>query len=261
MVRYLPVFGCVSTGIIYLGIGVIAILSFFKIKEGGADESSMLEFLDNFIVGKILVWIILLGTLSYIVWRIYESINDPYGYGNEVKGKVKRTGIALSTIADAFIAFSAIQVLLGAGNIQKDGKPLEQREIVSGLLQENLGSMLIISVGILVSVTALVQFFYGVTQGYRERLDIAHFGPKTKWTVHILAWLGYFARGIILGITGFFFVKAGIEENGQLVVNTDKAFDFIGDHVGPICFILVAFGTISYGVFMFVLGITYDTDD
>src|SRR5690554_751378 len=93
-VRYLPVFGCVSTAVIYLGLGLIALLSFFKVKQGGADESSMLEFLDNYIAGKIIVWIILLGTLCYIVWRIFESIKDPYEYGNGVKGIGKRTGIA-----------------------------------------------------------------------------------------------------------------------------------------------------------------------
>ncbi len=55
-------------------------------------------------------------------------------------------------------------------------------------------------------------------------------------------------------------VSTGIMENAEYVVNTDKAFDFIGDHVGHIYFILVAVGTLSYGIFMFVLGVTYDTD-
>src|SRR5690606_21710805 len=136
------------------------ILSFLKVKEGGADESSMLEFLDNFIVGEIFIWIILLGTLCYIIWRIFESIKDPYEYGSGLKGRGKRIGIALSTVADAFIAFSAIQVLLGAGNIQEDGQPQEQREMVGGILQEEVGAVLIISVGIIIALTALVQFFY-----------------------------------------------------------------------------------------------------
>lgn len=65
-IHYLPVYGCLATGVIYISIGVIAILSFLKIREGGADESSMLAVLNDFIVGKILVWIILLGTISYI---------------------------------------------------------------------------------------------------------------------------------------------------------------------------------------------------
>ncbi len=63
LIRYLPVFGCISTGLIYLGIGVVAILSFLKIKQGGADEGSLLAFLNSFLVGKILTGAILIGTI------------------------------------------------------------------------------------------------------------------------------------------------------------------------------------------------------
>src|SRR5690606_28780249 len=141
LVHSLPVFGCSSTELIYLGKGLNALLSLFKSKTGGADESSMLEFLNKFIIGQIIEWRNLVGTLSDIVWRIFESLKDPYEYGNEIKGISKRTVIALSTVADAFIAFSAIQVLLGTGNIQEDGQPQEQREIISGLLQEDMGAI------------------------------------------------------------------------------------------------------------------------
>jgi hypothetical protein len=256
-VHYLPIYGCVSTGLIYVGIGTVAILSFLRIKQGGADESSLLAFLNNYLIGKIFIWVILLGMVSYIVWRIYETYKDPYRYGTKPKGLAKRTGIALSSIADAFIAFSAVQVILGTGNIQEDGQPINQREMVSEILNENMGDLLIIGIGAIVAITAIIQFFYGVTKGYGERLDIAHFSKAKKNMIHILAWAGYFARGIILGIIAFFFIKAGIVENAELVVNTDKAFDFIGDHVGHVYFILVAIGTICYGLFMFALGITY----
>ena len=37
LIHYLPVYGCIATGIIYAGIGIIAILSFLKIRHGGAD--------------------------------------------------------------------------------------------------------------------------------------------------------------------------------------------------------------------------------
>ena len=253
-------YGCISTGIIYLGIGIIAILSFLNIKEGGADESSMMEFFDNLLVGKIGIWIILLGTVSYIIWRIYETVNDPYGYGKNWKGLGIRSGIALSTIADAFIVYTALQALLGTGNIQENGDPEEQRQLVTDILQENWGEWVIISIGFIVSFTALIQFIYGITQGYKERLDIGHLSQAKKKTVNILAWGGYFARGIILGIIGFFYIKAGILENADWVVNTDKAFNYIGEQIGHFYFILVALGTIFYGLFMFVLGVTYDTD-
>jgi hypothetical protein len=260
VIYYLPIYGCIATGIVYIAIGVIAILSFLKIRDGGADESSMLAVLNDFIIGKIFIWIILVGTVSYIIWRIYETITDPYGYGKELKGVAKRSGIALSTIADFLIVYSAIRVLAGTGNIQVNGQPEEEREMVATLLDANAGSLLVITLGSVVAITALVQFFYGVTRGYKERLDIDQYSKGITVTIHAFAWAGYFARGIILGITGFFYIKAGAFNDAQYVVNTDKAFDFIGDHVGHVYFILVAIGTICYGLFMWAQGLTYDRD-
>lgn len=258
LVHYLPVYGCFSTGLIYVAIGVIAILSFLRIKDGGADETSLLAYLNGYLAGKALIVIILLGTVSYIVWRIYETVKDPYEYGRDKTGMAKRTGIALSTVADAFIAYAAIEVLFGISNIQENGQPDELREVVRQMLRESWGDWLVIGIGAVVAVTAVVQFVYGITKGYGERLAIRHFPSGTKSLIHFLAWYGYAARGIVLGIIGFFFIKAGVVENARYVVNTDKAFDFIGDHVGHVYFILVAVGTICYGLFMFALGVTYE---
>jgi len=260
IIEYLPVYGCYSTGIIYLGIGVIAILSYLKIKKGGADESSLLAFLHDHLIGKIFFWMILLGTVCYIIWRIFETIQDPYAYGNDAKGIAKRSGIAMSTIPDILIVFAAIQILAGTGNVQVDGQPLELRHTVDEMLQKRRGDWLIIAIGAVTCLTALVQFFYGINRGYKERLDIKPFSTSFRRGVHFLAWAGYLARGIIVGIIGFFFIKAGVKESARYVVNTDKAFDFIGDHVGHVYFILVAIGTICYGLFMFAQGRLYDAD-
>ena len=260
-VHYLPLYGSISTGLIYLSIGVIAILSFLRLKDGGADESSLLAFLNDFFFGKILIGIIILGMAAFVFWRIFEAIKDPYLYGSKWKGVSRRIGIGLSSIADAFIAFAAVRILLNIGNVEEDGEPREQRETVAGLLSEDWGQTLILALGVIIAVTALIQFWYGVTQGYRERLDIAHFNKEKKQLIHLFAWMGYAARGIILGIIGFFLLKAGYLEEPGHVVNTDKAFDFLGDHVGNLPFVLVAMGTICYGLFMFAMGVTYDVDN
>lgn len=260
IVQYFPKYGCISTGIIYSAIGTLAILSFLKIRHGGADEGSLLALLNHMKAGKIFVWVILSGTVCYIIWRIYEAITDPYGYGGSLRGSLKRIGIALSTIADVLIVYAAIRILSGAADTPLDGKPTEVRNMVRAILKTQDGNWIIIATGLCVFGTAIVQFLYGVTRGYKERINIDRFNHLVKRLIHSFAWFGYFARGVILGIMGFFFVKAGLLHNPEYVVNTDKAFDFIGDHVGHLYFIIIAVGTICYGLFMFAQGATYDTD-
>ena len=259
-IHYLPIYGCISTGLSYTGVGVIAMLSFFNVREGGADENSMLAILNDAILGKILLWIIMLGAACYMVWRIYEAITDPYGYGKDLVGLGKRSGIALSTIADLLIVYAAIKVLLGVGDIQQSGEPHEEHEFVNKILTEGWGASAVTAIGIVVLMAAVIQFVYGVSGGYKERLDIDHYRKAGKAIIHFLAWIGYCSRGIIVGIIGFFFLKAAITGASKYVVNTDKAFDFIGDEVGHAFFILVAAGTACYGIFMIINGIVYDQD-
>ncbi|HEX8547162.1 MAG TPA: DUF1206 domain-containing protein [Cytophagaceae bacterium] len=260
IIAFLPLYGCLSTGIIYVGVGVIAILSFLKVRKGGADEGSLVVLLNGSLIGKIFIWVILLGTISYIIWRIYESITDPYDYGKAFKGIILRTGIALSTIADFLIAYSVILTLLGESKINRNGQPTEEHRVIGNILQEAGGISLIIGLGCIILLTAIVQLFYGVTKGYRERLDIDKCNSITKKSIGFLAWSGYLSRGIMLGIVAISFIKAGIVKNATYVVNTDKAFDLIGDNAGEIWFILAALGTICYGLFMFVLGFAYDIE-
>lgn len=257
---YLALYGCVSTGLVYTAVGVIAILSFLQLKQGGADESSLVAYLDQYLVGRLAIWFILLGMISYIIWRIYQAAKDPYAYGKDAKGLAQRTGIALSSIADGLIAFTALQALFSIGQLEESGPPVTQRQMMDNLMQKSWGDWVVVGIGVVIALTALVQFAYGITRGYREKMNIDHLAPWAKGSIHVAAWAGYGARGIILGIIGFFFIKAGITQNARYIVNTDKAFDFIGDQVGHLYFILVALGTISYGLFMATLGFYFDSD-
>src|ERR1044072_3192885 len=156
VIHYLPVYGCMATGLIYGAIGVIAILSFLKVRYGGADEASMMAILAEYVIGKILIGIILLGTLCYIVWRFYESITDPYEYGRNLNGRVKRLGIALSTIADILIVYAAVRVLLGASHFQSNGQPQEEQAMVNKMLK-NQGQWPVIGIGVVYMFTAIIQ--------------------------------------------------------------------------------------------------------
>lgn len=260
LLKTLTLVGCFSTGVIYGSIGVIALLSYFRLKEGGADESSFLVLLNGFLAGRILNWLIILGALCFILWRFYEAIKDPYRVGNDTKGIVLRTGAAFSSGADAFIALSALQAVFNPQKTPKSGEPLQQRNLVSGLLEHDGGQALVMAAGAVVLLTAVVLALYGLSKRFTETIRANDFSKAATYAVHGIAYAGYLSRGIILGITGFFLIKAAVKNNGSYVVNTDKAFDFIGDHVGHPWFILVALGTICYGVYMFVLGVHYDID-
>lgn len=253
--------GCYATGIIYGSIGVIAMLSFLQLKDGGADESSFMALLDEFFFGKVLNILIIAGALSFVVWRFYEAAKDPYKLGSDLKGITLRTGAVFSSVADAFIAFSALQALTGKKDTPSDGSPVQQRQLTATVMENSWGDTLIFALGIIMGLTALVLVFYGVSRRFAERINLKKMSTFWAHSALVLAYVGYVSRGIILGIMAFFFMKAAHTGNADHVVNTDKAFDFIGDHVGHPFFIAVALGTLCYGLYMFILGVRYDTDE
>lgn len=256
--KALTFIGCYSTGIIYGSIGVIAILSFMKLKQGGADESSFFKLIDGFTLGRVLNWFIIIGAVCFIIWRLIEAFADPHNRGSDGKALLLRTGAAFSSVADAFIAFSALQVMYTRQQITESGEPTQQRDMVADALETEWGRIAIFTVAVLVLLTALVLAFYGLSKRFTETINADDFTKWQTYVMHGLAFLGYLSRAVILGLVGFFYLKAALERNSNLVVNTDKAFDFIGDHVGGFAFILTAVGTICYGLYLFVLGVNYD---
>lgn len=256
--RQLARFGCIATGIVYGMLGLFALLSLLRLKHGGADEASLLKFFEDVQFGKVVISIILLGMVAYMIWRFYEAINDPYHYGRNGKGIVIRILTAFSAISDGLIAWPAIESLSGMNPASKTGDPVAQRQNISELMEHPVGVWIVVVVGIVTLVTALVQFIYVFKEAYEERIDFQKLSPITKTILHTLSYTGHIARGIILGIIAFFMLKAGLAKNGQYVVNTDKAFDFIGDNIGKGVFAFIAVGTICYGFFMIAMGYYYD---
>jgi type IV secretory pathway VirB2 component (pilin) len=77
----------------------------------------------------------------------------------------------------------------------------------------------------------------------------------------VLAWAGHMARAVILCIIAYFLIQASLQSDPGDVVNTDKAFNLLGESIlGHPAFVVVALGTISYGLYMFMLAWYYEFD-
>jgi hypothetical protein len=259
-VEKLARYGCYSISAVYILVGLMAILSFLGIAEDDADEERIVDVILELPMGEVLLAIMIAGLIGYIIWRVYEAYTDPYNFGNDKKGIIKRTGIALSAAGYLMIAFAAGQILIqgGGGNGEED-----QQSLVAQVLEFPAGAWLIGMVGAVTGFAGLIQFKYVAGGDYIKRVNLHSMPDWLETTTHVLAWAGYVARGIILAIIGYFLISAGIQSDPEEVGDTDTAFDFIGDFgtIGHIVFIAVALGTIGYGLFMIINGYYYSFED
>lgn len=252
--------GALSIGIVYCMVGTIAILSLLRLRQGGADESSIMAILANIPFGEVFIAALFFGLLAYIIWKFYNALKDPYGYGKNWKGAGKRIGIAGGGLAYGMIAYSAIQAFLGMA-LSSRGNPKETQLMVAKIFNWWAGEWLIAIFGLMVALTGIAQFIYVIKKSYLEKLEVKNISKRKKHVLTVLAWFGHFARGTILLIIAWFMIKASMKSNSSEVVNTDKAFNFLGEHLGHLPFVLVAVGTIFYGFYMFGLSLYYDFQD
>jgi hypothetical protein len=153
-----------------------------------------------------------------------------------------------------------LQAIFSAEKAPVTGEPVQQQAMVARILQTEWGSIFVIVIASVLLLTALVLASYGLSKRFTENIKADDFSKRWTSVMHGIAYAGYLSRAVIIGVTGFFFLEAALKRNSSYVVNTDKAFDFIGDHIGGATFLLIAMGTICYGLYMFILGLHYNVD-
>lgn len=151
--RPLARIGCVAIGTVYVLIGVLALLAVAGIFIEAADEDRLIHVLRNLPGGTILVWAIIVGAAKYVVWRAIEAWTDPYQFGTSWHGLLVRTGIALSAVGYAVLAYSAARIAAapvgrGRGQIAEE----QRQRTIAEVLTWPAGDWVVAAVGLFVLV-------------------------------------------------------------------------------------------------------------
>ena len=253
--------GCVSIGTVYVLVGVLALLALSGRLIEAADEERVVQLLMGVPGGPVVIWCIVLGSSAYVVWRAIEAIADPYNFGRDWKGVARRAGLASSAFGYGLIAVTTARIASGPGSPDRDAAEQEQQMMVAQVLGLPGGELLIGVAGVVLAVIGIGQFVLVARRGYAAEIRIE---PQTEFgerVTHFLAWYGYSARGVILCVLAWFLLDGAITADPAAVGDTDTAFDFIGGGIwGDSAFAVVALGTISYGIFMYVNAWQYKFD-
>lgn len=257
--RPLARLGCVSIGTVYVLVGILAILALAGILTGAADEDRMVRVLGDLPGGTVLIWGIVAGLAGYTIWRIFEALTDPYEFGRDWRGMGQRIGVAASGLAYAFLAYSAARmVLAGTDSGDHDDSEEQQQLLVGQILEWPLGVWLVGGAGLVLFAMAAGQFYLLARGGHLMEVNQDALSRGMKRTIDVLAWAGYTARSVILGVLGWFLIRAAYTVDPGEVGDTDTAFDTVGGGaIGDTAFLLVAAGTIGYGVYMYLCAIYY----
>src|SRR5579884_3974327 len=100
-------FGYAAKGVVYVLIGVLAVLAGFGHGGSTTDRKGALITLHNQPFGVVLLIIVAIGLLCYALWSFIQAIFDTEGKGHEAKGIIARIGYAAVGVSYLLPAYAA----------------------------------------------------------------------------------------------------------------------------------------------------------
>lgn len=254
--------GYAAKGTVYAVTGVLAFMTAFNMGGEKAGKLQVIEFLEKQSFGKIILAVLGLGLVCYAIWRFIQSIQDPEGIGTDGKAVVKRISFFISGLVYLGLGIYAIVDIFrepsssGSGGGSGGG----------GFLSGDTGKYVFIVVGIALAGKAIYQFIKAYKGDFLKKFQIKSIaeGSKRKF-IKNMGYAGLVARGVVVGIVAYFFLRAGFSYGGggsEQVKGTSEAFSFIQQQSsGPWLLGLVAAGLVCYGIYMFTMARYRQFDD
>jgi hypothetical protein len=236
-------FGLICKGIVYVLIGILAIMAAMGLSNKKADRNEALGFIYEQPFGQLLLVTIGIGLAGYVTWRFFQTFRDTENAGSDSSGLLKRAGYAFSGVVYAGIGYLVIRTALN-GPSSDNGSSREF--LISKALQHDAGVWLIGIAALFIAGRGIRQIYMAVSG--KVKLINSEYHDTFKNT----GLIGFIARGIVLCIIGYFLFQAALNANPSEAQGTSGAFDFLQNNFGSLMMALVSIGLMAYGVFMFV---------
>ena len=244
-------FGYAAKGVVYLVIGVLAVLAAFG--QGGqmTDQKGALARIAEAPFGKSLLVIVAIGLIGYALWQIVRGALDTEHKGSDAKGMLMRAIYFGVAFIYAGLAWSAIRMAMGVSSGQ--GSTEKAQGWTAWLMDQPFGVWLVGLVGAAIVANGLYQFFRAFKSNLTDDLNLTDVGADYREWVTRIGRAGYAARGVAFVTIGGFLVGAAMHHNPSEAQGLDGALAALASQpFGPYLLALVAAGLAAYGVFALV---------
>lgn len=231
---FLTRLGFGARGLIYIVIG------FLIIGTGrNEDPAGALQYLGDG-AGRPLLFVMVAGLIAYGVWRISDAAFNVERHDSDQKGMIERMGAATSGSVHLLLAWQAIRLIQGLNSTSGGSQ-----ENAQSALQLPGGAVLLTTVGVVLIGVGILQLYKAWKAKFLRHLEAEIASrPRALWSGRA----GYAARGLVFMITGFFVLKAGVEERASEAGGMAQALSWLSSPVD----MLVAAGLFCFGVFSLI---------
>lgn len=244
--------GYMTKGIVYMIIGILALLAAFGPGGETTGTTGAVEQISTMPFGKLLLWIIGIGLIGYIVWNLIKAFKDPQHEGNGGKGMIKRIGYFVSAVIYGNLAFAAIRLAMRKKSASGGES---EKEISARLMEQPFGVWLVGLIGVIIMIYGIYEIQSGARLKFLEQLKTHEMNDKELHTAKQAGRTGLVARGIVLTMIGFFFLRTAWTHNPDQSKGIGGAFDELASQpYGMFLLAIVAAGFILYGIYQVIRG-------
>lgn len=236
--------GLSARGVIYILVGVLALMLAFGKNSGSTDQRGAMQNLSRQTGGSVLLLVIAVGLAGYAVWRFAEAA---FGVAGEGKKAGPRLQSFVRGIVYASLAVSAVTILVHG---RQKSQTKQQQSTTAQIMKNSGGRWLVGIVGLGIVVVGAVLVYEGLTRKFEKYFKLGEMSPGARKTTEFLGTVGTASRGIVFGVAGVLVVIAAVQFSPKKAQGIDGALRALRDTpVGPWLLVLVAIGLVMFGLF------------
>ncbi len=240
--------GFAAKGFVYVLIGILAVMAAVGQGSNNASKQGAAQMIFDQPFGKLLAVLVVIGILSFVVWRFVQAFNSKDTSNSKNKTMLKRARYAFSGFIYLAFAVTLIRMIMGSGGGSGNGR----QQLVGKVLEMDFGPFLVAAAGIGVMIAGIYQWIRAYKEEYMEKLSFSGAQSGMRENANKIGKVGYAARGVVWLLVGFFLLQSGLNSDASQAQGSGGAFQTIEQWGGSWVLLVVALGVIAYGVFMFV---------
>ena len=228
--------GFAARGLTYFLLGYMALGT--QVTPGSGNTAA-LDLLQDVPFGTPLLYVMSVGLVGYVIFKLASAIGGVQNRGNDMKGVLKRIGDGASAVAYSILAFAALQFARGDRQSADGG---ESQQAAGTVLDWTLGAIVVGLIGLGFLVGAVMQAKEAATGSFMHGVS-----PRAPNAIEPVGRAGHGARAVVFAIIGWSLVRAAWFDSEAQVKGLGDALLSLRE--SGAMYMLVAIGLMLFGFF------------